>query len=85
MTLLQNFPNPFNPSTTISFSIPTSSFVKLKVFDIAGREVKELINEFKQSGNYQATFDGSNFSSGIYYYKLETGNNFEIKKMILIK
>jgi len=83
--LFQNYPNPFNPSTTISFSIPTGSFVKLKVFDITGREIKVLISEYKQSGTYEVMFDGGNLSSGVYYYKLEAGNYFEIKKMVLIK
>jgi hypothetical protein len=57
----------------------------MKVFDIAGREVKVLISEYKQSGNYEVSFDGSNLSSGVYYYKIESGNYFEIKKMVLIK
>ncbi|MEO6694941.1 MAG: T9SS type A sorting domain-containing protein [Ignavibacteria bacterium] len=84
-TLAQNYPNPFNPETKIRYLLPCSSFVTLKVFDITGREVKVLINEFKQAGNYEVTFDGSNLSSGVYYYRIETSKNFEIKKMILIK
>ena len=90
--LFQNYPNPFNPKTKISFSIPKGSFVTLKVFDITGREVKTLINEYKQSGSYETEFDaslsarqGNAMSSGVYYYKLETGDNSEIKKMILVK
>ncbi|MEO6695056.1 MAG: T9SS type A sorting domain-containing protein [Ignavibacteria bacterium] len=83
--LHQNYPNPFNPITTISYSLPKNAFVKLKVFDIAGKEVKVLINEYKQAGNYEVVFDGSNLSSGVYYYKINSGNYFEIKKMVLIK
>lgn len=83
--LNQNYPNPFNPGTTISFSIPYGSIVKLKVFDITGREVKSLLNQNVQAGSYNFYFDGSNLSSGVYYYRLETKNNSEIKKMILLK
>ena len=69
--LHQNYPNPFNPSTKISFTIPKGSFVTLKVYDITGREVKTLINEYKQSGSYEAEFSGSEMTSGVYYYRLE--------------
>lgn len=80
-----NYPNPFNPETNISFTLPEKSFVTLKVYDTLGREIKELVNDFKDKGNYKVTFDGSNLSSGIYYYKLTAGNNNSIKKMLLIK
>jgi len=83
--LYQNYPNPFNPSTTISFSIPENGIVKLIVYDILGKEIRTLINDYKQSGNYNITFNGSNLPSGVYFYRLETGNYFEIKKMVLIK
>ena len=82
---LQNHPNPFNPITKINFQLPTSGNVKLKIYDITGKEVATLINEFKQSGRYSVAFDASNLSSGVYYYRIESGNIFEIKKMILIK
>jgi|GEM_PF-1520343 len=89
--LYQNYPNPFNPSTTISFSIPENSFVKLKVYDILGKEVRTLVNDYKQSGVYNINFNGNNLPSGVYFYRIgvgtqnETGNYFEIKKMVLIK
>jgi len=83
--LSQNYPNPFNPSTNITYSIPVSGNVTIKIFDITGREIKSLVNEFRNAGSYEVTFDGSGFSSGVYYYRLETKNYSEIKKMILIK
>ncbi|MDQ3020419.1 MAG: T9SS type A sorting domain-containing protein [Bacteroidota bacterium] len=83
--LLQNYPNPFNPVTTISYSIPKEGFVKIKIYDIAGKEINTLINEFKQSGSYNIKFEGSNLSSGVYYYKMESSDFAQIKKMVLIK
>jgi len=84
-TLHQNYPNPFNPSTTISFSLPHSSYVNLKVFDAAGREIKELFNEYRQRGSYEVKFDGRDFASGVYYYKLEAGEYSDTKRMLLLK
>lgn len=84
-SLHQNYPNPFNPSTTISFQIPKGDFVSLKVYDINGREVSELVNENLQAGEYKINFNGSNLPSGVYYYKLTSENFAETKKMILIK
>ncbi|MBS1492783.1 MAG: T9SS type A sorting domain-containing protein [Bacteroidetes bacterium] len=83
--LKQNYPNPFNPTTKISFSIPKSSFVSLKVYDIMGKEVAKLVSGNVESGNYSVQFDGKNLSSGVYFYKLETENFSEVKKMSLIK
>lgn len=83
--LEQNYPNPFNPSTSINFEIPVSSFVKLRVYDLTGREVATLINKEMQSGIHSVSFNASNLSTGVYYYKLETGSYSEIKKMTLIK
>ncbi len=83
--LEQNYPNPFNPSTVISFKLSVSSFVSLKIFDILGREISTLVNEEKQPGNYEVTFDASKLSSGIYFYTLQSGSFVETKKMILIK
>lgn len=80
-----NYPNPFNPVTNIKFNLPMDIFVSLKIYDVLGREIKELVNEFKAAGRYSVTFDGSNFSSGIYYYKIEAGNFSQVKKMLLIK
>lgn len=83
--LKQNYPNPFNPSTNISFNLPKNSFVSLKVFDIMGREVAKLVSQSMNAGNYSVEFDGSKLSSGVYFYKLESDNFSEVKKMSLIK
>jgi hypothetical protein len=83
--LSQNYPNPFNPSTQIKYAIPQNGFVSLKVFDLLGREVCSLVNEYKEAGYYNTIFNGSNLSSGMYFYKLTCGNYTEVKKMILIK
>lgn len=83
--LSQNYPNPFNPSTKIDFSIPKSGLVTIKVFDIIGKEVATLINEYRNAGNHEITFNGSSLSSGIYFYRIETGNFIATKKMSLLK
>ena len=83
--LNQNYPNPFNPTTNIRFNIPSNEMVKLTVYDILGREVSVLVNEFKNAGSYQVDFNASAFTSGIYFYKIEAGNFTDIKKMILVK
>lgn len=84
-SLLQNYPNPFNPTTTIKYSIPQSQFVTLKVFDMLGREIAILVNEYKNVGNYEVRFDASPFTSGTYFYKLRTGDFFQTNKLILLK
>ncbi|MGE5861655.1 MAG: CHRD domain-containing protein [Ignavibacteria bacterium] len=82
----QNYPNPFNPSTIINFQIPEKTNVSLKVYDILGREVMTLLNEVKEPGIYNINFNAAGFSSGVYIYKLSTGNgNVSVKKMTLIK
>lgn len=83
--LNQNFPNPFNPSTNISYYLPVSSFVTLKVYDITGKEIVTLVNEYKQTGSYQVTFNGINLSSGIYYFRISAGGFSQVRKMMLIK
>ncbi len=83
--LYQNFPNPFNPTTNIKFQIPKDGFVLLKVYDILGREVATLVNEEKKAGFYNLQFDATGLSSGIYFYKLQFGNNFATKKLIFQK
>ncbi len=83
--LFQNFPNPFNPSTTIRYSIIQPDLVRIKVYDILGREVKTLVNEFKQVGTYEVQLDASGLASGIYLYRIESGNFIQTKKMILLK
>lgn len=84
-TLSQNYPNPFNPSTKIRFTIKKAEFVTLKIYNILGSEVKSLVNEDLLAGEYEIPFDASEFSSGIYYYKMNAGNYSETKKMVLIK
>jgi len=81
----QNYPNPFNPSTKIKYSVPKSSSVTLKVFDILGNEIETLVNEEKPIGTYEITWYAVNLPSGIYFYKLQAGNFIETKKMILMK
>ena len=84
-SLAQNYPNPFNPTTMISYSIPNSGIVTLKVYDILGKEVAELVNEQKAAGNYSVKFDASKLSSGMYMYKITCGNLAQVKKMLLMK
>jgi photosystem II stability/assembly factor-like uncharacterized protein len=84
-SLQQNYPNPFNPSTKISFSLPVNSFVKLSVYNLLGREVANLVNEKLSAGSYAYDFNGEVLSSGVYYYKMETENFSETKKMVLLK
>ena len=84
-SLSQNYPNPFNPSTTIKFTMPKGDNVKLVIFDILGREVKTLVNEFKSSGSYEVNFDASTLSSGVYFYRLEAGEFTDTKRMLLVK
>ena len=83
--LEQNYPNPFNPSTTIKFSIPKDSYVELKIYDVSGKEVSSLISDPYKAGTYQVDFNASNFTSGVYFYKIVAGNFSMTKKMILIK
>lgn len=84
-TLNQNYPNPFNPSTTITFSLPHSANTSLKVFDMLGREVATLVNEYTTSGTHEVQFNATNVSSGVYFYKLTSGDFTQIKKMTLVK
>ena len=83
--LSQNYPNPFNPSTLINYEIPKQSMVTLEVFDYLGRKVATLVNSYQKPGSYRFDFNGENFSSGVYFYKLAAGDFVESKKMILIK
>ncbi len=84
-SLSQNYPNPFNPITKINYSLPNQVNVTLKVYDILGRLVKTLVNEFKVAGNYSVSFDGSGLASGVYFYKIEAGEFVQSKKMVLVK
>ena len=83
--LFQNYPNPFNPTTIIKYSVSKSQFVTLKVFDLLGRDITTLVNEYKSPGNYDVTFDASFLASGIYFYRLKSGSFSEMKKLIFIK
>jgi len=83
--LFQNYPNPFNPTTTIKYSIPQSGLVTLKVYDLLGKEVITLVKEEKTAGIYEAILDGSHLSSGVYFYKVQSGNFIQSKKLILLK
>jgi len=86
-SLSQNYPNPFNPETTISYSIPKSEHVTLKIYDLLGREVATLVNEYKQPGAYNSKFSIVNYklSSGVYFYRLQSGSYSQTKKLILMK
>ena len=92
--LHQNYPNPFNPTTTIKYSIPSNtvtlsgveeSNITLKVYDLLGREVVTLVNENQKPGNYEVNFDAASLTSGIYFYKLQSGNFTHVNKMMLLK
>jgi hypothetical protein len=84
-SLSQNFPNPFNPTTSINFSILKDGLVKLVVYDVLGKEVATLVNDEQSAGNYQVTFDASKLTSGVYFYKLITDKFSDVKKMVLLK
>jgi parallel beta-helix repeat protein len=83
--LYQNFPNPFNPSTTIQYAIDSRQFVTLKIFDILGNEIAELVNEYKNTGSYEVEFSSHQISSGIYFYQINAGDFSQTRKMILLK
>jgi hypothetical protein len=83
--LEQNYPNPFNPSTTIKYSIPKENFVTIKIYNLLGEEVVTLVNEDKTIGNYEIEFNAASLPSGIYFYRIQAGDYFETKKMILLK
>ena len=84
-SLQQNYPNPFNPLTKLRFGISNLVFVSLKVYDAQGSEVATLVNEQFRPGTYEVNFNGSNFTSGVYFYRLVTDQFIETKKMILTK
>ncbi len=84
-SLSQNYPNPFNPTTTIRYSIPKMAMVKLSVYDMLGREVATLVNENKSKGNYKIVFDASSLPSGVYFYRLQSGNLAINKKLVLLR
>ena len=84
-SLSDNYPNPFNPSTQINYSIKTAGTVTLKVYDILGNEVAMLVNERKEPGNYSVSFNASNLPSGVYVYKMISENFINTKKLLLLK
>jgi hypothetical protein len=83
LEVFSNFPNPFNNSTIINYSIPVRGHVSLKIFDDIGREVRELINEVQSPGNHQVNFDASHLESGIYFYRIITGDIMQTEIMLL--
>jgi hypothetical protein len=83
--LCQNFPNPFNPTTTIRFSLPKEEYTMLKVYNILGEEVKTLVSENLAAGVYNIPFDASDLASGIYIYRIKAGNFVKTSKMQLLK
>ncbi len=83
--LSKNYPNPFNPTTTIEFTIPVAGFTTLKIYDLLGRAVSTLVNEPKDAGSYVVTFNGKDHSSGVYFYRLQSGNFVSVHKMLLQK
>jgi len=84
-TLEQNFPNPFNPTTSIRYGVPRSSHVALTVFDIVGSQIRTLVNEVQSPGQYTVTFDGRDLASGVYFYRLTSGSFSETKKFVMVK
>ncbi|MBP9192949.1 MAG: T9SS type A sorting domain-containing protein, partial [Ignavibacteria bacterium] len=84
-SLSQNYPNPFNPNTVINYQIKNQENVSIKIYDMLGKVVMTLVNENQTAGNYSVSFDGSRLSSGLYYYKLQSGDFSDTKKMLLVK
>jgi hypothetical protein len=84
-SLGQNFPNPFNPITQISYQLPKDCDISLHIFNAKGQLVSELVDDHKEAGRYQIVFNGSHLASGIYFYRLIAGNFSEVKRMLLIK
>ncbi len=84
-SLSQNYPNPFNPRTVVSFSLPVAGDVSLKVYDVRGREVQTLVNERMSAGTYEAAIDGSGLTSGVYFYRMQTRDFSETRRMLLLK
>ncbi len=83
--LQQNYPNPFNPATVINYSLLRSKMVSIRVYDLIGNEIVNLVNEEKLAGRYSVNFNASNLSSGVYFYRMLAGSFVETKKLILLK
>lgn len=83
--LYENYPNPFNPSTSIKYDIAKNSFVRLTVYDITGKEIETLVSDNLEAGRYEATWSGSNFASGVYFAKIESGDYKHVIRMLMVK
>ena len=83
--LYSNYPNPFNPSTKIKYSVAEKTFVSLKIYDVAGSEVASIVNREQAAGEYEVDFNADNLKSGVYFYMIQAGNFVQTKKMILMK
>jgi len=83
--LQPNYPNPFNPSTTIRYAVPASQHVTLRIYDLLGRPVATLVDGWQQAGRYTASFDATHLASGVYLYRLEAGDFVETRTMLLVK
>jgi hypothetical protein len=83
--LSQNYPNPFNPTTKIKYSVPVDGFVNIAVFNVLGEKVANVVNSIHKAGNYELTFDATHLASGMYIYRMESGNYVSIKKMMILK
>ncbi|MCY7361493.1 MAG: T9SS type A sorting domain-containing protein [Ignavibacteria bacterium] len=84
-SLSQNYPNPFNPVTKINYELRITNYVSLKVYDALGKEVANLVSEIQSAGSHDVVFNGNNFASGVYFYRLESGDFKDIRRMVLIK
>ena len=82
-SLEQNYPNPFNPSTLISYQLPTNGFVTIKVYNVIGKEIATLVNEYQQSGNYSKEFNANGLTSGVYFYTIKAGSFVQTKQMVI--
>ena len=83
--LFQNYPNPFNPVTTIKFDVPKTSLLKIKVYDVTGKLISELVNKQMEAGSYGVNWNGSEYASGVYFYRIETKDFTKVMRMVLIK
>lgn len=84
-SLSQNYPNPFNPVTNTKFQLPKTGFARITILDMLGREIETLVNEDLRSGTYNAIWNAAKYASGVYFYRPESGEYSEVKKMIMIK